>query len=262
MIQGTDGDFYGTTGGTGTVFKMTPSGTLTTLHSFNGTDGSDPSCALVQATDGNFYGTTYQGGNNSTCGFGNGCGIVFKITSEGALTTLHIFNSTDGANPIAGLVQATDGNFYGTTYAGGTNAWGTVFKITPSGKVTTLHSFDLADGAQPYGPLVQTTSGYFYGTTTVGGANGDGTIFSQAVGLGPFVETRPTFGKVGAKVIIVGTNLKGASSVSFNGASALFTVVSSFEITTTVPIGSTTGKVKVTTPSRALSSNLPFRVTK
>src|SRR6202521_5902280 len=195
MVQGTNGNFYGTTpnggaNGNGTVFKITPGGTLTTLHSFGTTDGSFPNCALVQAANGRFYGTTYQGGNNATCGFGNGCGTVFKITPGGTLTTLHIFDSTDGANPIAGLVQATDGNFYGTTYAGGASDWGTVFKITSGGTLTTLHSFDLSDGAQPYGPLGQATNGQFYGTTPNGGANNDGTLFGLAVGLSPFIETR------------------------------------------------------------------------
>jgi uncharacterized repeat protein (TIGR03803 family) len=246
--------------GSGTVFKITPGGTLTTLHSFGTTDGSYPSCALVQATNGSLYGTTYQGGNNSTCGSGNGCGTVFKITSDGTLTTLHIFDSTDGANPIAGLVQATDGNFYGTTYAGGTSDWGTVFKITPSGTLTTLHSFDLADGAQPYGPLAQATRGDFYGTTTQGGANSDGTAFSLTMGLGPFVEARPASGKVGAKVIILGTNLAGTSSVSFHGTSATFKIVSKSEIKTAVPAGATTGKIAVKTPHGTLLSNMPFRV--
>ena len=100
----------------GTVFKITPSGTLTTLHSFDGTDGANPYAGLVQATDGNFYGTTSSGG-------ANGDGTVFKITPSGTLTTLYSFCSqsgcTDGANPDAGLVQATNGNFYGTTLDGG-----------------------------------------------------------------------------------------------------------------------------------------------
>ena len=265
MVQGTNGNFYGTTpnggaNGNGTVFKITPGGTLTTLHSFGTTDGSYPNCALVQAANGRFYGTTYQGGNNATCGFGNGCGTVFKITPGGTLTTLHIFDSTDGANPIAGLVQATDGNFYGTTYAGGASDWGTVFKITSGGTLTTLHSFDLSDGAQPYGPLGQATNGQFYGTTPNGGANNDGTLFGLAVGLSPFIETRPTSGKVGATIIILGTNLTGTTSVRFHGTPATFKVVSRSEIKTTLPAGATTGKVTVKTPHGTLLSNLPFRV--
>ena len=263
LVQASNGNFYGTTfeGGAnfdGTVFSITSGGTLTTLHSFDGTDGYLPLGALVQA-NGNFYGTTVEGG-------ANGYGTVFKITPGGALTTLHSFDSTDGALPEAGLVQAANGIFYGTTLNGGANdacavGCGTVFSITSGGTLTTLHSFDSTDGDDPYGGLVQATNGTFYGTTDAGGANAGGTIFSLAVGLGPFVKTLPTSGKVGAAVTILGTNLMGATSVSFNGTAASFTVVSSSEITTTVPTGATTGKVKVVTPGATLSSNLSFRVT-
>jgi uncharacterized repeat protein (TIGR03803 family) len=109
---------------------------------------------------------------------------------------------------------------------------------------------------------VQATNGNFYGTTSAGGANNDGTVFSLSVGLGPFVETLPTSGMVGTAVIILGNNLTGATSVTFNGTPAKFTVVSSStEIKTTVPSGATTGKVKVTTASGTLTSNQTFRVT-
>jgi uncharacterized repeat protein (TIGR03803 family) len=265
LVQATDGNFYGTTikGGAhleGTVFKITPGGTLTALHSFAGfpTDGSLPYAGLIQATNGNFYGTTIAGGAHNR-------GTVFKITPSGTLTTLHSFDGTDGQGPYyAELVQATDGNFYGTTYEGGSNACsfgcGTVFKITPSGTLTTLHSFDGTDGQQPYAGLVQDTNGNFYGTTRLGGAHSYGTVFSLSVGLGPFVETQPTSGKVGAAVKILGTDLTGATSVTFNGTAAVFQVVSSSEITTTVPAGATTGKVKVVTPNGTLFSNVPFRV--
>jgi uncharacterized repeat protein (TIGR03803 family) len=264
LVRATDGNFYGTTveggaHGKGTVFKITPGGMLTTLHSFAGfpTDGSLPYAGLVQATDGNFYGTTVGGGAHNR-------GTVFKITPGGMLTTLQSFDGTDGQDLYAGLVQATDGNFYGTTYEGGSNACsfgcGTVFKITPSGMLTTLHSFDGTDGSYPYAGLVQDTNGTFYGTTRLGGAHSYGAVFSLSVGLGPFVETQPTSGKVGAAVKILGTNLTGATSVTFNGTSAVFKVVSSSEITTTVPAGATTGKVKVVTPHGTLSSNVRFRV--
>ena len=114
LVQGTDGNFYGTTskGGAnnhGSVFKITPTGALTTLYSFSGSDGAYPYANLVQGTDGNFYGTTYQGGT------GGGYGTVFRITPAGTLTTQYTFRIVDGANPMAGLVQGTDGNFYGTT---------------------------------------------------------------------------------------------------------------------------------------------------
>ena len=142
LVQGTDGNFYGatTTGGTnnkGTVFKITPSGTVTVLHSFAGppSDGNGPTAALIQASDGNFYGTTEFGGSDGT-------GTVFKITPSGTLTTLYSFACSGGCGPLGGLIQANDGNFYGTTSAGGTHQiGGTVFKITSSGTETMLYSF-------------------------------------------------------------------------------------------------------------------------
>ena len=98
------------------------------------------------------------------------------------------------------------------------------------------------------------------GQPTVAGPAADGTVFSLSVGLGPFVETQPTSGKVGAAVKILGTDLTGATSVSFNGTAAVFTVVSASEIAATVPAGATTGTVQVVTPSGTLSSNVPFLV--
>jgi uncharacterized repeat protein (TIGR03803 family) len=283
LIQGSDGNFYGTTnyGGTyngcdseytygcGTVFRITPEGTLTTLYSFctqaGCADGAYPRSALLQAADGNFYGTTNIGGVNSG-------GTVFKITVKGALTTFHTFmGPTEGGAPTAPLIQATDGNFYGTTSGGGADGdgAGTVFRITPGGTLTVLYTFSrqnsYADGYQPQAALFQDTNGTFYGTTEGGGTNncngiGCGTVFSLSVGLKPFVIARPTFGKVGTSVDILGTNLTGASSVTFNGTSATFTVASSSEITATVPSGATTGEVQVVTPDGTLRSNLPFRV--
>jgi uncharacterized repeat protein (TIGR03803 family) len=195
LIQATNGDFYGTTyegganvgagafgNGGGTVFKITLSGTLTTLYSFCSqsgcTDGEYPVAGLVQATNGDLYGTTEFGGANACPPF-NGCGTVFKITPSGTLTTLYSFCSqsgcTDGANPSAGLVQATNGDFYGTTGLGGASNDGMVFKITPSGAVTTLYSFcsqggsGCTDGVGPTAGLVQDTNGDLYGTESAGG---------------------------------------------------------------------------------------------
>jgi uncharacterized repeat protein (TIGR03803 family) len=192
LVQGTDGNFYGTTssGGKyevgisqGTVFKMTPTGALTTLYSFCAvtnsqgycTDGSAPYSALLQASDGNFYGTTAEGGDYNL-------GTVFEITPAGTLTTLHSFDGNDGAEPYSALVEF-DGNFYGMTYLGGTGGMGTVFEITPAGVVTTLHSFcpsrqpSCADGAYPYGTLFQAPDGNFYATTQLAGPRNQGTIF-------------------------------------------------------------------------------------
>jgi uncharacterized repeat protein (TIGR03803 family) len=177
LIQGADGNFYGTTqyGGShddGTVFKTTTNGLLSILMSFSLTNGAQPSAALVQGADGNFYGTTQAGGAYQN-------GTVFRMTTNGTLTTLLSFNGPDGAQPSAPLVQGADGNFYGTTQDGGTNDFGTVFKITTNGALTTLFSFNGPNGAGPYGALVQGTDGNFYGTTQDGGTNGDGTVFSM-----------------------------------------------------------------------------------
>jgi uncharacterized repeat protein (TIGR03803 family) len=258
LVQATNGNFYGTTayGGAdddGTVFKVTPGGALTTLHSFHSTDGSHPYAGVVQATNGNFYGTTYEGGVHDY-------GTVFEITTGGKFTTVHSFDDTDGAYAYAGLVQATNGNLYGTTYLGGAHDRGTVFEMTAAGKLTTLASFDGTDGCDTYAGLLQATNGSFYGTTPSCGAHAYGTVFSLSVGLGPFVETVPASGAVGKSVTILGNGLTSATSVMFNGKAATFKVVSSTEITTTVPRGATTGLVKVKRPSGTLSSHVNFRV--
>jgi uncharacterized repeat protein (TIGR03803 family) len=276
LVRGSDGKFYGTTvaGGLGgyclphqacgTIFSITADGTFTTLYNFcsqnNCADGAWPNASLIQGTDGSFYGTTYTGG-------ANGGGTIFRITAGGAFTTSYNFCSqphcADGESPYAGLVQGTDGSFYGTTEYGGVNVChcGTVFSITPGGTLTTLHTFDNTDGAYPYGGLVQGTNGTFYGTAAYGGAHDRGVVFSLSVGLGAFVEIQPTSGKVGKAVKILGTNLNGASNVTFNGTPATFVVKSKSLITTTVPSGATTGRVWVTFPHGRRSSNVPFRVT-
>jgi uncharacterized repeat protein (TIGR03803 family) len=187
LVQGNDGSFYGTTSeggnlvlnggaGFGTVFRMTPAGMLTTLVVFNGSNGGNPAAGLVQGTNGNFYGTTALGGNLSLNG-GYGFGTVFKMTPAGSLTTLVSFNLANGYNPSAGLLQGSDGNFYGTTDGGGAGGGGTVFKMTPAGALTTLVFFNGANGNNPQASLVQGSDGNFYGTTTYGGANGRGTVF-------------------------------------------------------------------------------------
>jgi uncharacterized repeat protein (TIGR03803 family) len=194
LAQGSDGNFYGTTYfgganpganglGNGTVFKITPTGTLTTLYSFCSqslcTDGANPNAGLVLGSDGNFYGTTVFGGVNQE-------GTVFKITPTGTLTTLYSFGSrtlwTDGYQPDAGLVEGRDGNFYGTTGLGGAYEEGAVFRITATGTLTTLYSFcsqggGCTDGYSPIAALVQGSDGDFYGTTCSGGAYGGGTVF-------------------------------------------------------------------------------------
>lgn len=345
LIQATDGAFYGTTlvggsnlllcppfQGCGTVFRMTADGTVKTVHSFHGSDGAEPEGPVIQASDGNLYGTTTQGGTSSNCGNSLGCGTVFTINSHGVLTTLYNFcvqmNCTDGNLPVAGLVQASDGNFYGTTVQGGTDyadcmgGCGTVFRITPTGTLSILHSFNLTDGAFPYGGLIQATDGNLYGTATLGGdlschendspgcgtifgitlagafttlhnfeltdgaspgagllqatdgslyglaggggvycnQYGCGTLFRLSMGLGPFISFVRASGKVGQTGPILGQGFRGTTSVMVNGVAANFTVVSDTYIKATVPPGATTGFVTVTTPRGVLTSNVPFRV--
>jgi uncharacterized repeat protein (TIGR03803 family) len=287
LVQATDGRFYGTTAGSfspgledSTVFEITSAGKLTTLYNFctqaNCADGRRPFAGLVQASDGNFYGTTSVGGVPQQCGDGYGCGTVFKITPEGALTTLYRFcsqpNCVDGLNPTAGLVQATDGNLYGTTSGGDFNASGTLFNLTLNGTLTTLYSFcnssPCPNGNGPVGGLVQGTAGNFYGTTNVGGnfpykcdrGLGCGTVFSLDMGLGPFAAFVRAAAKVGGTSGILGQGFTGTTSVSLNGAPATFTVVSDTFIKATVPAGATTGYVTVTTPTGTLTSNVPFHV--
>jgi uncharacterized repeat protein (TIGR03803 family) len=255
LVQATSGIFYGETfyGGPktkdwGTVFTMTPSGVLTALHSFDKAEGIEPDSPLVQATGGDFYGTTGAFGPKRN-------GTVFKLTARGALTTVHSFDGADGSGP-ASLIQATDGNFYGTTGPDGAKEISTLFQMTPAGAVTTLHRFEAE--IIPNG-LVQATDGNFYGTTYNGGSGG-GTVFKVSMGLSPFVATRPASGTVGSTVTILGMDLTGATSVTFNATPAAFTVVSPSEITTTVPAGASTGSVLVTTPGGGLLSNVAFTV--
>ncbi len=196
LIQASDGSFYGMsqyggsdacgtgTLGCGTLFKITPSGAFTTLYTFCSqtgcADGALPSAGLVQATDGNFYGLT-SGGGNPGCAYG--CGTVFQIGPAGTLTTLYDFcseaNCSDGDLPAAGLMQASNGNFYGTTCAGGASGVGTAFSISSSGSLTTLHSFNGGDGECPSAALVQASDGNFYGTTPAGGNHIYGTVFKM-----------------------------------------------------------------------------------
>ena len=294
LALGADGSFYGTTsaGGThtndplcnngcGTIFRITPQGKLTTLYNFcsvvnrvgSCADGAVPSVSLVQGPDGSFYGTTQIGGYVASM---DGTGTVFRITPAGKLTTIYSFcsqpNCADGAYPAAALVLGSDGNLYGTASGGGANEGGTVFQFSAAGELTTLYSFcsqaNCADGSIPFATLLQATTGIFYGSTSAGGnlhacskiSSGCGTVFSLATGLGPFVEANPNFAAPGRPVGILGNNLTGSTSVTFNGLSATFTVLSNTSIEATVPAGVTSGTIQVTTPSGTLNSNVAFQV--
>jgi uncharacterized repeat protein (TIGR03803 family) len=217
LAQGTDGIFYGVTtdgganGNYGTIFNISLNGKLTTLHSFcslpNCADGTTPISPPTEGLDGNFYGTTYGGG------FSTGNGVIYKITPKGTFSTLYKLvtlysfctqpNCTDGTYPAASLIQATDGNLYGTTeFDGNLNCnapyggCGSLFQITTAGMLTTLHEFagPPTDGVFPFG-LVQPTNGTLVGTTygggsfntcdQYGGQYGCGTLFSLDMGYRP-----------------------------------------------------------------------------
>jgi uncharacterized repeat protein (TIGR03803 family) len=286
LVEGSDGSLYGTTlsGGTnscdgfgcGTIFKITPSGKFTTIYSFcpdqsSCVDGDGPA-RLLRAANGNFYGTTEGGGPL-------GGGSVFQITPTGTLTTLYGFCNPstgacpDGYEPLA-LIQANDGNIYGTTEAGGASCFingshgcGTIYRLTPGGIITTLHTFcqnQCYDGADALA-LAQDTNGILFGVAGNGGADqgcdlGCGTVYGLAAGLKPVPEASPNFGKVGQVVSILGNKLIETSSVTFNGATAKFEVVSGTYIKAQVPTGATTGTIEVTTPDGAINSYPAFHV--
>jgi uncharacterized repeat protein (TIGR03803 family) len=179
LIQGSDGNFYGTTttggpgqGGAGTVFKVDSAGTVTTLHTFAGSDGSVPQGELTRGSDGNFYGTTSQGGASfNPVTFASGYGTIFKITPAGNLTTLHSFSGSDGSLPYGGPIQASDGSFYGTTEGGGLSYAGVAYRIATVQLVSAVSrkthgsggTFDI-DLPQSGTPGIECRSG---------GANGD-----------------------------------------------------------------------------------------
>jgi len=187
---------------------VTTTGVLTTLVSFNGTNGAEPYYAgLTLGPDGNFYGTTYAGGiTNST--FANGLGTVFKVTTNGVLTTLVSFNGTNGMYPFAGLTLGNDSNFYGTTVG-----VGTVFRMTTNGALTTLVFFNGTNGASPYAGLALGNDGNFYGTTENGGSSGMGTVFRLS--LAPSITAQPS------------------SQTNYAGATVIFTVFATIQL----PVG-------------------------
>lgn len=275
VVEGPDGDYYGTVPfGGGLIFKVSPSGKFTQLHTFNGTDGGEPFGALVLGNDGNFYGIANYGGTN------NG-GVIFKITPSGAFNVLYNLNgTTDGNGSFAGLMQGSDGNFYGAALAGGDlscsvfgeQGCGTIFRITPQGVFSALHDFDGTTGKGPESTPFQHTNGIIYGMTMDGGSgqacptenNGCGVFYSFDIGLPPFVTFLPAqrAAKVGKPIEIFGQGFTTATNVSFNGTAANFKVVSDTYLTATVPQGAKSGFVTVTTSNGTLTSNIPFRVLK
>jgi uncharacterized repeat protein (TIGR03803 family) len=229
LVQGSDGSFYGTTGGNngGTVFRISAEGVLTSLYSFTGgKDGANPN-ALAIGGDGSFYGTTYGGTPYDGVPFS--FGTVFKISPTGTLTTLYSFTTgDDGSVPMARLLQGGDGSLYGTTSEGGTNGYGTVFKIGADEELTSLYSFTGGeDGSAPRGELVQGSDGELYGTTAGSGLYQPGSVFKISTnGTFSTLYSFPRKGGGGSQAGLVegldgyfyGTTLGGVFKISPTGA--------------------------------------------
>jgi uncharacterized repeat protein (TIGR03803 family) len=247
LTLGADGNLYGATGGGtngyGVVFRVTTNGALATLYSFTGgTDGRSPNGPLVQGDDGSLYGTT---AHSTLQGF-QFYGTIFKMTTDGAFSTLYTLNFSDGFYPAAGLIEASDGNFYGTTHDGGPTGNGTLFRIASSGAFATLVKFDgFNDGAHPAAPLAEGPDGSIYGTTSLGGPGGRGTLFRLTATAAPQITATPAnvVALVGARASLAvaafgaqplfyqwqenGTNLVDGAGVSGAGARVLtFTNIS------------------------------------
>jgi uncharacterized repeat protein (TIGR03803 family) len=210
LVLANDGNLYFTSSaggeGIGTVSKLTPSGTLSVLHALNDTDeGAASYGKIMQASDGNLYGTMYYGGTKDR-------GVVFKVTLAGTYTVLRSFGQTskDASNPYTGLVQAADGNLYGTTLLGGAQDMGTVFRISTNGDFAIVHEFGGSDGRNPEGTLVIGADGNLYGTTLQGGDKNRGAIYRITTG-GAFtlLYSFPELGAFSANA--VATNATGAN---------------------------------------------------
>jgi uncharacterized repeat protein (TIGR03803 family) len=269
LVQGSDGNFYGTTqrGGTdgyGVVFKITPAGAYTVLHNFNVSDGAYPwGGPLIQANDGFLYGTTEADGSGSG-------GVLFKISLAGVFTVVHnMSEATDGGNPFAGVIQASDGNFYGVNGNGGAHNNGTIFKMTTKDVVSAPYSFNLTQGGFPEVTPFQHTNGILYGDTEDGGTGNVspcktgvcGVFYSFNASLPAFVRALPNVGRVGYKIGILGQGFSSSSVVKFNGVKATsITLTGTTFIEATVPAGASDGYVTVTTGTTTLKSLKKFTV--
>lgn len=274
LTTGNDGRLYGTTtiggpAGRGTVYSIDADGSDFTMHAWFpgfGVDGQVPQGPLALGTDGNFYGTAAFGG-------AQGGGTVFRFNpTDETLTVLHHMTPEGGTRPNAGLIQGSDGAFYGTASRStpDANFSGTLFRITPTGVFTRMLNFEhpavgnaSAGSYGPGGKLLEVAPGTFIGTAPNGGPGGDGGVaFRFSLISAPTITGfSPTSGAIGSEVVITGTNLTGASAVAFNGTSATFIVDSATQLTATVPTGAISGTIEVTTPGGAATSATSFTVT-
>ena len=244
----------------GAIFRYSKADGLSTFYTYGATpeDGFLLSGPLIQGSDGALYGATISGGAN------RGGGTLFRITLGGEFTRLHSFGADkfDGDSPIGGLVEGSDGNFYGVTSSGGVNTCpeipsgegncGTAFRMTPEGDVTLLHSFGSGpdDGVSPQGPLVEAADGNFYGATSMGGEYGDGTFFRMTPAGN--VTTIHSFGRViedgqtptGGLLLardgtIFGATIGGKNTVfQYSPATGVFSILYRFRATSGINDGS------------------------
>jgi uncharacterized repeat protein (TIGR03803 family) len=249
LSLGPDGNFYGTTsfGGTnnaGTIFKITPNGALASLNSFNVTNGLNPYANLTLGPDGNFYGTTALGGGPSSGG------VVFRVSTNGALTRLVALDGVTAADPQSQLTLGPDGNFYGTTIEGGPNDDGTVFRVNTNGAFTAIRSFNFFNGSTPQGGLVLGMDGNFYGTANGGGGAFLGTVFRVTTtgALGTLLNFNqangqsPEAGLVqGGDGILYGTTAEGGGT----GAGTIFKITTNGTMATLFNFHSTDGAIPV-----------------
>jgi len=230
---------------------------FTPLVAFNYTNGAGSQAGLVLGNDGNFYGTTTDGGTNSSS-----YGTIFQMTTNGILTSLVSFDNTNGAYPIAGLALGQDGNFYGTTYTGGSSNAGTIFKMAADGTLTTLVSFAGTNGAEPQAPLTQGPGGNFYGTTQVGGINlgiSDGTVLQVTTNglLTVLVSFNGTNGAFPVSGLVLGRdgNFYGTTAgggTNGSGYGTIFKMTTDGVLTTLISFSGTNGAFPGNNPSAGL----------
>lgn len=287
VIQGKDGQFYGTTslggptGSNGTIYKVTSAGVITDLHQINVTTDGAPS-SILQATDVNLYGVGINGGVANQ-------GSLYKLTSANTFTASLLDGTTTGSNPRSPLIQNTNGLVYGVTNSGGVSSVGTFFRVsttaapfvwlvTNTGKETAKvgilgQGFSSASvvkfGGTQATTVTRSGTTFLLATVPAGALTGSVTVTtgtatltsSQTFKVKPTVTSfAPPNGPVGTSVTITGTGLTQATKVTFNGKSATFTVNSDTQITATVPTGATTGKIAVTTKGGSASSTTNFTV--
>ena len=257
LVQGLDGNLYGTTayggsfscppnGGCGTVFSIDADGEISKFYSFDMVDGAFPYGGVIGTGDGTLFGTTYSGGSGGT----HGGGTIFEITPAGRLLTIYSFcsqaNCADGLSPSSGLLRASDGYFYGTTCNGGLFNNGTVYKISASGVFTSLHSFNgFGDGSCPFGALMEANDGKIYGATGAGAITQNGTIFTLASDgtvatlhkfTGPPLDgSNPNAPLVqGSDGNLYGTTLLGGGCgvFAYTGCGSIFKITPSGDLTT------------------------------